>query len=91
MRCQGRLQFSALGGWTMRDMNIDFSVKGMEANFQGLESNEDLFNEVMSAVGPEILDETWPVIEPLVVAQIEEVRKSIQLNYIKRPRYRSHR
>lgn len=73
MRCEGQLQFGIFSGWAIRNMNIDFSIKGMETNFQGLENNEDLFNEVMSAVGPEIMDENWPVIEPLVVAQVEEV------------------
>lgn len=75
IRCQGRLQFNALVGWIIRNMNIDLSVEGMEVNFQGLENNEELFNEVMSAVGPEILAENWPVIEPLVLSQVEEVRK----------------
>lgn len=79
MRCEGELQFSSLDGWGMRSLNIDFSIKGMETNFQGLEKNEDLFNEVMSAVGPEILDENWPVIETTVVAQVEEVWKSVPL------------
>lgn len=81
MRCDGQLQFSILDGWAMRNMGIDFGIEGMETNFQGLESNEDLFNEVMSAVGAEILNENWPVMEPLIVAQIEEVNKFLPVNY----------
>lgn len=57
----------------MADLNIDFSIEGLETNFEGMLKNGDLFNEVMSAVGPEIMDETWPIIRPLVVEQVEEV------------------
>lgn len=81
MGCDVQLQYSSSDGLAMRNMNIFISTRGMETTVQGLESNEDIFNELMSEVGAGILNSNWRNLFPSFVAQAEEVSKFVSVSY----------
>lgn len=73
MRIGGQLLYSESTGWTVAELSINMRLDEMNVLFRGLESGEDFFNEIMSAVGPELFDEVWLMMEPLVVVQVTEM------------------
>lgn len=63
----------------MRNLAINFGIQQLTVNFQGIEVLGDLMNEMLSTIGPEMLDEMWPSIEPGVVEMVTEVITKIKL------------
>lgn len=68
----GQLQY-ATGNWTIKNLNINFVIKQLAVEFEGMEHMGDFLNEMRSAIGPEVLDILWPNIEPLAVEMATKV------------------
>lgn len=59
--------------WTVSALHVDFGIQKLSVNFQGIEKMGDLLNELLSEIGPEMLDILWPDIEPIIVEMAKEV------------------
>lgn len=69
---RGQLRFSISSGWSMASLNIGFGIGDMNIEFEGL-GNGAFLNQLLTEVGPELVDLMWPEIEPIIAAEVEEV------------------
>lgn len=64
----------------MSEIELNFSVQLIQANFEGLLGGGkvgNFINEMLSDIGPQLIDAMWPDIAPTVESTIKDVCDNI--------------
>lgn len=71
LKCDGRLKYSH-DIWSIPDLSIYLDIDHFSGDLKGL--SDPFINEMLNEIGPELLNELWPLMEPSIVVAARQVR-----------------